>query len=53
MRLSPSYYPEYIDLYCRHCNVDSLDVKVDSIEGEDVVVLCPVCDEVTLIRVID
>lgn len=53
MRLSPDYYPEYVDFYCFTCDTDSDDVKVDSIEGEDVFVYCPVCEEPAYVRVID
>jgi hypothetical protein len=53
MRLSADRYPEYVDFYCFTCDTDSDDVKVDSIEGEDVYVYCPVCDEPAYVRVID
>ncbi len=53
MRLSPSYYPEYVNLYCFFCEADSEDVKVDSIEDDSVVVFCPGCDEAVYVRVID
>lgn len=53
MRLSPSYYPEYVDIYCPTCDDDYDTVQVDSIEGEDVVVFCPVCDEAVYVRVVE
>lgn len=52
MRLSPSYYPETVDLYCDHCLWDGL-VPVDCIEDDFVRVLCPMCDEPTYVRVIE
>lgn len=53
MRLSPDYYPEQIDFTCEKCWADNDDVKVDSIEGDDVYVYCPVCEEPAYVRVID
>jgi len=53
MRLSLSYYPEYVDIYCFTCDRDYGGVKVDSIEGDDVRVECPLCDEAVYVRVID
>lgn len=53
MRLSPDYYPEYVDVYCYTCDLDSENLPVDSIEGEDVCVTCPECGEVSYVRVID
>jgi hypothetical protein len=51
MRLSTDYYPEYVDFYCAFCDYD-YNVQVDSIEGDDVRVECPICDEPTYVRVI-
>lgn len=53
MRLSPSYYPEYVDFYCLDCDRDREDVKVDSIEDESVRVECPECGEPTYVKVVD
>lgn len=53
MRLSPSYYPEYVDFYCPSCNTDNYEVKVDSIEDESVRVECPECGEPTYVKVVD
>ena len=54
MRLSPDYYPEYVDFYCAHCGLDHVNAKVDSIEGDDVRVVCAQidCGEPTYVRVI-
>lgn len=52
MRLSTDYYPEYVDFECRECASTSFNVQVDSIEGDDVRVECPLCDEPTYVRVI-
>ena len=51
MRLSPDYYPEYVEFSCDHCDAEGI-VPVDSIEGDDVRVVCPTCDEPTYVRVI-
>lgn len=53
MRRSPSYYPEYVDFYCWHCETDQDNVKVDSIEDESVVAFCPECGEPTYVKVVD
>ena len=53
MRLSPDRYPDHVCIYCAYCEVDHDDVKVDSIEGEDVVALCPDCGEAVYVRVIE
>lgn len=53
MRLSPDRYPTHIEFYCAYCEDDKLETVVDSIEGEDVVVICPDCNEVTYVRVIE
>lgn len=53
MRLSPSYYPDYIDYHCFECSSDVEDVKVDSIQDDSVIVFCPACDEVSWVKVID
>lgn len=53
MRLSPSYYPETVELYCVLCDRDHVSVAVDSIEDDFVRVLCPTCDEPTYVRVIE
>lgn len=54
MRLSPDYYPEYVDYHCFHCNND-VTAAVDSIDGDDVRVVCTVieCEEASYVRVID
>jgi hypothetical protein len=53
MRLSPSYYPEYVDFYCAYCEVDRFNVKVDAIDGDDVRVECVECGEPTYVQVIE
>lgn len=53
MRLSPSYYPEYVDFYCAFCEADNVLVRVESIEGDDVYVHCPECAEASYVRVIE
>lgn len=53
MRLSPSYYPEYVNYTCTDCWTDNVEAKVDSIEDDSVVVYCPVCDSLAYVRVID
>lgn len=53
MRLAPDRYPEYVDFYCFSCDGDHDEVKVDSIEGDDVFVYCPKCDEPSYVRVIE
>lgn len=52
MRLSTDYYPDTVDMYCAKCDRDYGNVQVDSIEGDDVRVECPLCDEPTYVRVI-
>lgn len=53
MRTSPDYFPERISFTCRECWGDFDDVKVDSIESDDVVVICPACGASHYERVID
>lgn len=53
MRLSPDRYPEYVFIHCFGCEEDHDDVKVDSIEGEDVVAFCPSCDDPIYVRVVE
>lgn len=54
MRLSTDRYPEYVShFYCEHCESDNYGVQVDSIEVDDVRVYCPLCYEVTYVRVIE
>lgn len=53
MRLSTTYYPETVSFTCSHCGVDYDEVKVDSIEDDDVRVECPSCGEPTYVRVIE
>lgn len=53
MRLSTDYYPEYVDFYCAFCDYDYTNVKVESIEGDDVRVECPLCINPEYVRVIE
>lgn len=53
MRLSTDYYPEYVDMYCPNCDRDYGNVQVDSIEDDDVRVICYFCGEPTYVRVIE
>lgn len=53
MRLSTSYYPEYVDFYCFLCEADNTNAKVESIEGDDVYVYCTECSEPSYVRVIE
>lgn len=53
MRLSPDHYPSHIEFYCSTCDDDKLETAVDSIEGDDVRVICPDCGEPTYVRVIE
>lgn len=52
MRLSTDYYPEYVDFYCYLCDEDHANVKVDSIEDDDVRVECPTCGRGIFVQVI-
>lgn len=53
MRLSTDYYPEYVDFYCHTCDWDRFNAKVESIEGDDVRVICYFCEQPTYVRVIE
>jgi len=53
VRLSPDHYPSHIEFYCSTCDEDKPETAVDSIESDDVVVICPQCNESTYVRVIE
>lgn len=53
MRLSPDNYPEQVDCYCAYCELDYYEVKVEYIEGDDVVATCPGCGDSIYVRVIE
>lgn len=51
MRRSPDHYPSHVEFYCSYCESDKPETEVESIEGDDVVVVCPECAEATYVEV--
>lgn len=52
MRLSTDYYPSHIEFYCYSCDQDNPETEVDSIDDDDVRMICRYCGEPTYVRVI-